>query len=69
MRASTATANANVTNISFKSSTVPLQTTVNLFSFWTIGKSKQRNGGVFSQFFAELLATLDIKQNMSNNKW
>ena len=53
--ASTAAA-ANVTNTSFKSST--LSTGNNFIGMWTIGKSKQGNGGGFSQLFADLWATL-----------
>ena len=53
--ASTAAA-ANVTNTSFKSST--LSTGNNFIGMWTIGKSKQGTGGGFSQLFADLWATL-----------
>ena len=57
--ASTATAAANVTNTSFKSSTYSTPAN-NFIGFWTIGKSKQGNGGGFRQLVAEIRATLYI---------
>ena len=48
------TATANVTNASFKSSTLHSTPANNFIGLWTIGKSMSGNGGGFSQLFAEI---------------